>query len=72
MNLLLTTGGLLLLVLVLLVAGGTGNRLLEDLQDFLILDLLVGLELLQVDVGSSKLGDTVLGDGCMEQLARTT
>lgn len=68
MNLLLATGGLLLLVLVLLVAGGTGQRLLEDLQDLLILDLLVGLELLQVNVGSSKLGDTVLGDGCIERL----
>lgn len=70
LHLLLATGGLLLvLVLVLLVAGGTGQRLLEDLENLLILDLLVGLVLLQVDVGGSKLGDAVLGDGCIEILA---
>lgn len=65
MCLLLATGGLLLLVLVLLVTSGTGKGLLKDLEDLLVLDLLVGLVLLQVNVGSGKLGDTVLGDGCI-------
>lgn len=71
MHLLLATGGLLLLALALLVAGGAGQGLLKDLQDLLILDLLVGLELLQVNGGSSKLGETVLGDRCMERLANS-
>ena len=61
-QLLFTTGGLLL-VLVLLVAGRARQRLLENLQDLLILDLLVSLELGQVGgVGGSKLGDAILGD----------
>lgn len=72
MCLLLATGGLLLLVLVLLVASGTGQGLLKDLEDLLVLDLLVGLVLLQVNVGSGELGDTVLGDGCIETLANAT
>lgn len=65
MRLLLAASGLLLLVLVLLVAGRAGQRLLEDLQDLFILDLLVGLELIEVGgTGSGKTGDAVLGDGC--------
>lgn len=65
MHLLVTASGLgLLLVLVLLVTGGTGQGLLKDLEDLLILDLLVALVLLEVDsAGSGELGDTVLGDG---------
>lgn len=64
--LLITAGGLgLLLALVLLVTGRAGKGLLEDLEDLLILDLLVGLNLLKIDgLGSSELGETVLGDGC--------
>jgi hypothetical protein len=63
---LLSTLGLggLLLALALLVSGGAGKGLLEDLEDFLVLDLLVRLELLEVNgVGGSELGETVLGDG---------
>ena len=69
MHLLVTAGGLLLLVvLVLLVAGRAGQGLLEDLQDLLILDLLVGLEPGKVgSVGCGKLGDAVLRDGCARQ-----
>lgn len=64
MNLLITAGGLLLLVLVLLVAGRTSQGLLEDLQNFFILDLLVGLVLREIkSIGRRKLGNTVLGDG---------
>lgn len=64
MHLLVTTSGLLLLVLVLLVAGGAGQGLLKNLEDLLVLELLVGLDLLKVDsAGGGKLGDTVLGDG---------
>lgn len=71
MNLLFTTGGLLLLALVLLVTGRAGKGLLEDLEDLLILDLLVALVQLQVDsVGSGKLGETVLGDGCEEMFSK--
>ena len=64
---LLSTLGLggLLLALALLGSGGAGKGLLEDLEDLLILELLVGLDLLEVNGGSgSKLGETVLGDGC--------
>lgn len=63
---LLSTIGLggLLLALALLVSGGAGNGLLEDLEDLLILNLLVRLDFLEVNgVGSSELGETVLGDG---------
>lgn len=64
MQLLVTAGGLLLLALVLLVAGRAGQGLLQDLQDLLILNLLVGLELGEIGgVGRSKLGDAVLGNG---------
>lgn len=56
---------LLLLVFILLVAGRAGQGLLQDLQDLLILDLLVGLELREIrGVWRSKTGDPVLGDGC--------
>jgi hypothetical protein len=59
----LVGGSLLLLVLVLLVASRAGQRLLQDLEDLLILDLLVRLELCQIDsLGRGKLGDAVLGD----------
>lgn len=58
-------GGLLLLVLVGLAAGGTGQRTLQDLEDLLILNLLVGLVLGEIrSVGCGKAGDTILGDGC--------
>jgi len=64
MHLLFAGGLLLLVVLALLVAGRAGQRLLEDLENLLILDLLVGLELGEIDsAGGSKLGDPVLGDG---------
>lgn len=56
----------LLLALALLLAGVSGNRLLENLEDLLVLDLLVSLVLAQVESGSStELSDTVLGDGCL-------
>lgn len=56
--------GLLLLVLVL-VAGVSGQGALEDLENLLILDLLVGLELGQIRGGGGRqFGDTVLGDSC--------
>lgn len=61
---LLLGSGLLLVVLALLVTGRAGKGLLEDLEDLLILDLLVGLVLGGIELsGGSKLGDTVLGDG---------
>lgn len=65
MHLLVTASGLgLLLVLVLLVTGRTGQGLLKDLEDLLVLNLLVALVLLKVNsAGGSELGDTVLGDG---------
>lgn len=54
--------GRLLLLLALVLREGE----LEDLQNFLIRDLLVGLELGQVPGGwPSKLRDPVLGDGCV-------
>jgi hypothetical protein len=64
--LLITAGGLgLLLALVLLVASRAGKGLLKDLEDLLILELLVRLDLLEIHrLGSSELGETVLGDGC--------
>lgn len=56
-------GGLLLLRLALLLAGVAGQRLLQDLEDLLVGDLLVRLELLEVKRGSAaELGDTVLGN----------
>jgi hypothetical protein len=55
-------GGLLLLVLVLRLLG---KRLLKDLENLLVGDLLVGLELGKIrSRGSTETGDTVLGDGC--------
>lgn len=64
--LLFTAGGLgLLLALVLLVTGRAGKGLLENLKNLLILELLVRLDLLDIDgLGSSELGETVLGNGC--------
>lgn len=54
--------GLLLLVLVLRVLS---KRLLKNLQDLLVGDLLVGLELGKVRSGGcTQAADTVLGDGC--------
>lgn len=56
-------GGLLLLRLALLLAGVARQRLLQDLEDLLVGDLLVRLELLEVKRGSAaELGDTVLGN----------
>lgn len=64
---LLFGSGLLLVALALLVTSRAGQGLLEDLEDLLILDLLVGLELGEIDLaGGRKLGDTVLGDGYQE------
>lgn len=58
-------GGLLLLVLVGLVAGGAGQRALQDLEDLLVFNLLVGLEQRKVrGTGGGQTLDTVLGDGC--------
>lgn len=70
-NLLFTLGlGGLLLALVLLGSGRTGKRLLENLENLLILKLLVGLDFFEVDgIGGSELGDTILGDGWGRQLA---
>lgn len=70
-NLLFTLGlGGLLLALVLLGSGRTGKRLLENLENLLILELLVGLDFFEVDgIGGSELGDTILGDGWGRQLA---
>lgn len=57
-------GALLLLVLVL---GLLSKRLLKNLQNLLVGDLLVGLELGKVrSRRSTQTGDTVLGDGCFE------
>lgn len=59
----LVGGSLLLLVLVLLVPSRAGQRLLQDLEDLLVLDLLVRLELCRIDsLGRGKLGDAILGD----------
>ena len=56
-------GGALLLVLVL-VLRLLGKRLLKDLKNLLIGDLLVGLELGKIrGRGRTQTGDTVLGDG---------
>jgi hypothetical protein len=64
-HLLVTTSGLLLLALALLVASRASKGLLEDLKDLFVLNLLVGLELLEIGgVGGSKFGNTVLGDSC--------
>lgn len=57
-------GALLLLVLVL---GLLSKRLLKNLQDLLVGDLLVGLELGKVrSRRSTQTGDTVLSDGCSD------
>lgn len=59
----LVGSSLLLLVLVLLVASRARQRLLQDLEDLLVLDLLIRLELCRIDsLGRGKLGDAVLGD----------
>lgn len=59
--------GLLLLVFVVLGTGRTSERTLEDLEDFFIFDLLVGLVLGKVGLGGTgKFGNTVLGDGCIK------
>lgn len=58
-------GCLLLLVLVGLVAGGAGQRALQDLEDLLVFNLLVGFEQRKVrGTGGGQTLDTVLGDGC--------
>lgn len=58
----LRLGGRLLLLLALVLGKGK----LEDFQDFLIRDLVVGLELGQIPGrGTSEPRDAVLGDGCM-------
>lgn len=58
----LLSSALLLLVLVL---GLLSKRLLKDLENLLVGDLLVGLELGKVrSRRSTQTGDTVLGDGC--------
>jgi hypothetical protein len=57
--------GRLLLGLALLLSGISGQRLLEDLENLLVGDLLVRLELAEVKLrGGAQLGDAVLGDGC--------
>lgn len=56
--------GRLLLLLVGLLALVLGQGQLKNLEDLLILNLLVRLELAQVNSRrSTKLGDTVLGNG---------
>lgn len=59
-------GRLLLLLLVLgLGTRGLGQRLLENFEDLLIGNLLIGLERLEVwCLWCSELCETVLGDGC--------
>lgn len=65
-------GSLLLLALALLLASVAGKGLLEDLEDLGVLNLLVRLNLGEVKGGgATKLGETVLGDGC-EVLAVTS
>lgn len=59
--------GSLLLRLALLLTSVSGNGLLQDLENLLVLDLLVGLVLLKVQRGrATQLGDTILGNskGC--------
>jgi hypothetical protein len=57
-------GSLLLLVLVLRLLG---KRLLKNLEDLLVSDLLVGLEFGKIrSRRSTETGDTVLGDGCSQ------
>lgn len=58
----------LLLGLALLLARVSGDGLLQDLENLLVLDLLVRLVLLQVQGrGSTQLGNAVLGDGCFSR-----
>jgi hypothetical protein len=60
----LLLGGLLL-GLGLLLASVSGQRLLQNLENLLILNLLVGLVLLEIQGrGGTQLGNTVLGNGC--------
>jgi hypothetical protein len=65
--------GCLLLGLALLLASVSGNRLLQDLENLLVLDLLVGLVLLKVQRGrATQLGNTILGNSwtlCQYQLS---
>lgn len=59
--------GSLLLRLALLLTSVSGNGLLQDLENLLVLDPLVGLVLLKVQRGGgTQLGDTILGNskGC--------
>lgn len=58
-------GGLLLrLLLLVLLASVAAERLLEELEDLLVSDLLVGLVLAHIKLRrGTELGDTVLGDG---------
>lgn len=57
--------GGLLLGLGLLLASVSGQRLLQNLENLLILNLLVGLVPLEIQGrGGTQLGDTVLGNGC--------
>lgn len=56
--------GRLLLLLVLALASVSRQRLLQNFENLLVLNLLVRLELAQVQGRrSTKLGDAVLGDG---------
>lgn len=60
----LLLGGLLL-GLGLLLASVSGQRLLQNLENLLILNLLVGLVPLEIQGrGGTQLGNTVLGNGC--------
>jgi hypothetical protein len=55
--------GRLLLGLALLLTSVSGQGLLQDLEDLLVLDLLVGLVLLEVQGRrGTQLGDAVLGN----------
>lgn len=57
-------GLLLLLVLALALPGVPGQRLLKDLEDLLVGDLVVRLVLADVQRrGTAQLGDAVLGNG---------
>lgn len=58
-------GWLLLLLVLALGTGVLGERLLKDLEDLLISDLLVSLALLDVEGRwGAQTGETVLSDGC--------
>lgn len=68
--------GSLLLRLALLLTSVSGNGLLQDLENLLVLDPLVGLVLLKVQRGGgTQLGDTILGNSlalCQYQLSQCT